>query len=124
AWAASVTLITGFIVLIGAAAAGERQRIFEAAILKSIGAQRALILGSFALRSALLGAGAGVVAVVIGGIGGWAVMHFVMEVAYVFEPISAILIVFGGALATLLAGLAFSLRPLQARPVNILRTQD
>ncbi len=124
AWAASVTLITGFIVLIGAAAAGERQRIFEAAILKSIGAQRALILGSFALRSALLGAGAGVVAVVIGGIGGWAVMHFVMEVAYVFEPISAILIVFGGALATLLAGLAFSLRPLQARPANILRTQD
>ena len=66
----------------------------------------------------------GVVAVVIGGIGGWAVMHFVMEVAYVFEPISAILIVFGGALATLLAGLAFSFRPLQARPANILRTQD
>ena len=40
-WAAAATLLTGFMVLIGAAAAGERRRVFEAAVLKTLGADRA-----------------------------------------------------------------------------------
>ncbi|HMS95099.1 MAG TPA: drug:proton antiporter, partial [Tabrizicola sp.] len=124
AWAAAGTLVTGFVVLIGAAAAGERGRITEAAILKTLGATRRTILSSFALRSALIGAAAGVVAVIAGGISGWAVMIFVMDGSYTFEPYSAIGIVLGGVLATLLAGLAFALRPLAARPAQTLRSQD
>jgi putative ABC transport system permease protein len=124
AWAAAGTLITGFVVLIGAAAAGERARIYESAILKTLGATRGKILASFALRSALMGAAAGVVAVVAGGISGWAVMTFVMESDYRFEPVSAIAVVFGGVLATLVAGLLFALRPLSARPAQTLRAQD
>lgn len=124
AWAAAGTLLTGFIVLIGAAAAGERARIYEAAILKTLGATRARILASFALRAGLLGAAAGVVAIAAGGIAGWAVMRFVMEVDYVFEPVSALAIVAGGILATLLAGLAFAARPLSTRPAQVLRAQD
>jgi putative ABC transport system permease protein len=42
--AAGATLLTGFIVLIGAAAAGERARVFEAAVLKTLGADRRRIL--------------------------------------------------------------------------------
>ncbi|MEF3048706.1 ABC transporter permease [Pseudotabrizicola sp. L79] len=122
AWAAAATLLTGFVVLIGAAAAGERARVYEAAVLKVLGATRGRILASFALRSALMGAAAGVVAIVAGGIAGWAVMTFVMEVDYVFEPVSAIAIVLGGVLATLLAGLAFALRPLAVRPAQVLRS--
>ena len=124
AWAAAGTLITGFVVLIGAAAAGERARIYESAILKTLGATRSKILSSFALRSALMGAAAGLVAVVAGGIAGWAVMTFVMDSTYRFEPVSAIGIVFGGVLATLVAGLLFALRPLSARPAQTLRAQD
>jgi len=124
AWAAAATLITGFVVLIGAAAAGERARVYEAAVLKTLGATRARILLSFALRSALMGAAAGAVAIVAGGIAGWAVMTFVMDADYAFEPVSAIAIVLGGVLATLLAGLAFAWRPLAARPAQVLRAQD
>lgn len=124
AWAAAATLVTGFVVLIGAAAAGERARVYEAAVLKTLGASRARILLSFALRSAFLGAAAGVVAIVAGGIAGWAVMTFVMEADYAFEPWSALSIVLGGVLATLLAGLAFAWRPLAARPAQVLRAQD
>ena len=124
AWAAAGTLITGFVVLIGAAAAGERARIYESAILKTLGATRATILASFALRSALMGAAAGVVAVIAGGTAGWAVMTFVMDSTYRFEPVSALAIVFGGVLATLLAGLAFALRPLAVRPARTLRSQE
>ncbi len=123
AWAAAGTLVTGFVVLIGAAAAGERARIYESAVLKTLGATRGRILASFALRSALLGAAAGAVAVLAGGLSGWAVMTFVMEAEFRFEPVSALGIVAGGVVATLLAGLAFAARPLGVRPARVLRDQ-
>ncbi|MCA3439424.1 MAG: FtsX-like permease family protein, partial [Rhodobacter sp.] len=124
AWAAAATLLTGFMVLIGAAAAGERARLYEAAVLKTLGATRGRILFSFALRSALLGAAAGIVAILAGGLAGWAVMTFVMEADYAFEPVSALAIVLGGVIATLAAGLVFALRPLAARPAQVLRAQE
>jgi putative ABC transport system permease protein len=71
-----------------------------------------------------MGAAAGVVAIVAGGIAGWAVMVFVMEASYRFEPVSAFAIVLGGVLATMAAGLLFALRPLAARPAQVLRSQE
>lgn len=121
---AGATLLTGFVVLIGAAAAGEPARVFEAAVLKTLGASRRRILTSFALRSALMGAGAGLVAIFAGSLGGWAVMTFVMDSDYALEPMSAIAIVVGGALITLIAGLAFALRPMSVRPARVLRSQE
>ncbi len=123
-WGASATLLTGLVVLIGAAAAGERRRVFEAAVLKTLGASRGRILASFALRSALIGMAAGIVAIAAGAIAGWWVTTFVMDGSYRFEPVSAFAIVTGGALASLLAGLAFALRPLAARPARILRARE
>jgi putative ABC transport system permease protein len=123
-WGAGATLLTGFVVLIGAAAAGERGRVFEAAVLKTVGATRGTILLSFALRSAMLGAAAGLVAIAGGILAGWGIMRFVMEAPYAFEPVSAAVIILGGALATLLAGLAFAWRPLAARPARVLRAQE
>ncbi len=123
-WGAAAVLVTGFVVLIGAAAAGERRRVFEAAVLKTFGATRGRILGSFALRAALLGLAAGTVAIVAGAVAGWGVMTFVMEAEYRFAPLSAVAIVAGGALASLLAGLGFALRPLAARPARVLRARD
>ena len=122
--AAGATLVTGFVVLIGAAAAGERARVYEAAVLKVLGAGRARILFSFALRSALMGAAAGMVAVVTGGLAGWAVLTLVMDSDYAFDAGSALAIIAGGILATLLAGLAFVWRPLAARPAGVLRSQE
>lgn len=123
-YGAAATLVTGFVVLIGAAAAGERARVFEAAVLKTVGATRGRILASFALRSAMLGLAAGLVAIFAGGLAGWGVMTFVMEAGYRFEPVSALAIVTGGALATLLAGLAFAWRPLATRPARTLRARE
>jgi putative ABC transport system permease protein len=121
--AALATLVTGFVVLIGAAASGEKARIYEAAVLRVLGATRGRILASFALRAGLMGA-AGLVAIAAGSLAGWAVLTFVMDSTYSFEPVSALLIVVGGVGATLLASLAFVLRPLSARPAQVLRAQD
>src|SRR5690606_23908246 len=111
-------------VLIGAAAAAERARMFEAAVLKTLGASRARILGSFALRMALRGAAAGLVAGFAGVAGGWAVTHFVMDGSYRFAPVSAALIVAGGVAVTLVSGLGFALRPLSVPPARVLRAQE
>jgi putative ABC transport system permease protein len=123
-YAALATLLTGFVVLIGAAAAGERARVFESAVMKTLGASRARILTSFALRAALMGAAAGVVALGAGALASWGVMTLVMESSYVFEPLSAIGVILGGVFATLAAGLIFALRPLAARPASVLRAQE
>ena len=122
-YGALATLVTGFLV-IGAAAAGERARTFEAAVLKTLGATRGLIITSFALRAALLGLAAGVVALTAGILGGWAVQTFIMEGDYQIIWGNALWIVGGGVLVSLLAGLAFAIRPLQAAPAQVLRSRD
>ncbi len=124
AYGAGATLLTGFLVLIGASAAGQQNRTYEAAILKTLGATRRRILLSFTLRSALLGAAAGGVALGAGILGGWAVSFYVLESEFTIIWNNALAIVLGGILATLLAGLAFATGPLRAKPAPTLRTAD
>ncbi|CAM3855266.1 ABC transporter permease [Phaeobacter inhibens] len=124
AYGAAATLLTGFMVLIGTAAAGEPARRYEAAVLKTLGASRRRILISFALRSVFLGAGAGLVALIAGMSGAWAINTYVFESDYQVIWGNALAIISGGILTTLLAGLAFAWRPLQVRPARILRARD
>lgn len=124
AWGASATLLTGFLVLIGAAAADSQARRHEAAVLKTLGATRAQILSSITLRALLLGLAAGGVALGAGLLGGWAVSHFIMETGFAVNWTSALIIISGGIGVSLLAGLAFALGPLSARPSRILRARD
>ncbi len=123
-YGALATLVTGVVVLIGASVAGERARTYEAAVLKTLGATRWVVLTNFALRSVILGAAAGGVAILAGSVAGWAVMVFVMDSEFNFEPISALTIVAGGIALTTLAGLGFSLRSLGARPAQVLRARE
>ena len=123
-WGASVTLLTGFLVLIGAAATDARARAREAAVLKVLGATRVRILGGLALRSLILGAAAGVVALGAGITGGWAVSRFVMDTPFAVIWSSALVIVTAGTAITLLAGLGFALGPLRARPARVLRARE
>lgn len=93
-------------------------------MLKTLGAERGRILRSFALRSALLGAAAGFVALAAGVAGGWAVMRFVMEADFSVMWGSALSIITGGVIVTTLAGLAFAWRPLAVRPASELRGRE
>ena len=123
-YGALATLLTGFLVLIGAAAAGAEARTYEAAMLKTLGASRRMIAGSFVLRAALLGLFAGTVALGAGILGGWAVSRFIMETSFAVIWPNAVLIIAGGVLATVLAGLGFALRSLNARPAQVLRSKE
>ncbi|MEM6304977.1 MAG: FtsX-like permease family protein [Pseudomonadota bacterium] len=123
-YGALATLLTGFLVLIGAAAAGSDARTYEAAMLKTLGASRRGIAASFILRAALLGLCAGLVALLAGTVAGWAVSFYVMETEFNVIWSSALLIIAGGILATVLAGLGFALRALNARPARVLRARE
>jgi len=123
-WGASVTLLTGFLVLIGAAAADQSARRYEAAVLKTLGATRARILLSLMLRAAILGAAAGAVALCAGLLGGWAVSHYIMETGFEVIWPSALTIIGAGIAVTLLAGIGFAWGPLTARPAAILRARE
>jgi putative ABC transport system permease protein len=118
---ASATLITGFLVLIGAAAAGVDARTFEAAVLKTLGASKGVILQSFALRAGILGAAAGTIALVAGLTFAWAVSTFMMETSFAIVWGNALAIIIGGVAATMLAFLGYAWGPLKARPAGILR---
>ena len=124
AWGASVTLLTGFMVLIGASAADQTHRRYEAAILKTLGASRAQILISLVWRAGLLGAVAGCVALGTGVLGGWAVSHYVFETGFDIIWASALMIISAGVAVTVLSGLAFAWGPLTTRPAAVLRARE
>jgi putative ABC transport system permease protein len=123
-WGASTTLLTGFLVLIGAVSAGAPARVYEAAILKTLGGTRAWVLGGLALRSVLMGFFAGSVALLAGLLAGWATVEYVMELS--FRPIwpSALGIIATGILGTLLTGIFFAWAPLASKPAQRLRSTD
>lgn len=123
-WAAGVTLITGLVVLIGAAAAAERRRTYEAAVLKVLGATRRRILGGYALQALIIGGLVGLAAVVLGALAAWGVVRFVLEADFGFAPWPALVPVIGGALVSLIAGLGFAWRALARVPARVLRERE
>ena len=123
-YGASATILTGFLVLIGAAAAGEGARVYEAAILKTLGASKWRILASFIARTALLGLAAALIALALGCLAGWAVATRVFETEFTVIWSSALTIVLGGVVATVVTGVWFAWRPLGVKPARILRAQD
>ncbi|MGV6838796.1 MAG: ABC transporter permease [Planktomarina sp.] len=123
-YGALATLITGFLVLIGAASGGVGARTYEAAILKTVGATRSAMLMSFITRSAILGLSAGLIALAAGAAGGWAVCTFILETDYTLIWSNALVVVGGGIVATLLANIVFIAGPLGAKPARVLRAAD
>ena len=52
---AAVTLAAGLLVLAGAVAAGHRRRVYDAVVLKVLGATRRRIMGAFLIEYGLIG---------------------------------------------------------------------
>ncbi len=122
-YGALATLLTGLVVLAGAAAAGQQARIYESSIMKTMGAERGALISALTFRSALMGLAAGLVALVAGTIAAWAVVTFVFFETFVFDLGVALTILGFGLAATLLAGAAFAYGPLSARPARVLRAR-
>jgi putative ABC transport system permease protein len=114
---AGVTLLSGVLVLAGAVAAARRRHLYEAVVLKVLGARRLDLLRIFLLEYLGLGAAAALVGGVLGSAGAAAVVIFAMDLPWTFSP-GAVLGVLALALAlTLAAGFLGTWR-LPGRPAG------
>ena len=84
--AASVALIASVLVLSGALAAGNRARIHDAVVLKTLGATRRTLITAFSLEYALIGLATAAFALVAGGIAAWFVITQIMTLPADFLP--------------------------------------
>ena len=123
-WSSIITIVIGFVVLVGVSAATERKRSYEACLLKTLGASNSLILLSFTLRSTIIGAGAGIMAITVGNISGWLIVSLVMGLPFNFDSKTAITIILMGIITNLLAGLIFAQKPLSSSISKTLRQRD
>ncbi len=83
---AAVTLLAGTLVLAGAVAAGHRRRVYDAVVLKVLGATRATVLRAFLLEYGLLGLITAGIAGILGTIVAWIVVSEVMDFPFIFMP--------------------------------------
>jgi putative ABC transport system permease protein len=119
----ALTLLAGTFVLVGAMAAGQRRRIREAVILKTLGATRSQLRAAWLTEFGLLGFVAGVIAAVVGSMASYGVAHYIMHTDWIFLPVTLIYTLAGALLLMLLFGYAGIAAALRARPAPLLRNE-
>jgi putative ABC transport system permease protein len=121
--AALLTLISGVMVLAGAAAAGRRRRVREAVILKVLGARRRDLLGAVTLEYAALGIAAGLIAAILGSAASFGVISNLLNLDWNL-PVGVLAITILAAIALVAAlGLILTARALSEPPAPYLRNQ-
>jgi putative ABC transport system permease protein len=119
----SVTLLAGALVLAGAVAAGQRRRVREAVVLKTVGATRAQIRRAFLVEFGMLGGFAGLLAAAAGTAAAWGVVVGIMRQDWVFLPGTLLATVLGCMALVLAFGYAGTALALRARPAPFLRNE-
>ncbi|HKU65066.1 MAG TPA: FtsX-like permease family protein, partial [Rhizomicrobium sp.] len=120
--ASLVTILAGLLVLAGAIAAASRARLYDATILKVLGATRIRIALVTVIEYGVLGAATGVIALLAGTLAAWIIAWAILDVPFTFDAQAVIVTVVGGGAATLLFGLLGGLGALSVRPARRLRS--
>ncbi len=119
--ASSIALIASLLVLAGALAAGHRARLYDAVVLKTLGATRARLLSAYALEYGALGAATAFFGLFAGTIAGYLIVTRVMDLPFTLDLTGAVA---AAALAVAVAvglGLAGTWRILSQKPAPYLR---
>ncbi len=120
--ATSVALLSAILVLAGAIAAGQRARIYDAVVLKTLGATRWRLMQSYLIEYGLLGAATAIFGVIAGGLAAYGIVigvmrldHFVWDWAGSAQAAGVALLI------TLVLGLLGTWRVLGQKPARALR---
>jgi len=119
--ASAVTLIAAVLVLGGALAAGHRHRVYDAVILKTLGATRARLLGAYALEYLMIGFATAVFGVIAGSVAAWLIVTRLMTLSFIWQAGSAAGVVVAALVVTVGLGLAGTLLALNQKPAAVLR---
>ncbi|HVF30801.1 MAG TPA: FtsX-like permease family protein [Pyrinomonadaceae bacterium] len=119
----SFVILCGILILIGSIALTKSQRIYENAIMKTLGAKRmtlATILfaeyGLLGMLSGLIGAGFAVVL-------SWAVSEYMLNIEWEFDPLLPVAGVLATTAIVMIVGAAASFDVLFRKPLSTLRSQ-
>jgi putative ABC transport system permease protein len=119
--AATLTILSGILVLAGAVAAGQRQRLYDAVILKILGATRRDILSFFIIEYVLLGFITALIALGLGTLGAFVVVTQVMNMPWAFTLTPVLAVTAASLMLTVSLGMIGSWAALRQRPATALR---
>jgi putative ABC transport system permease protein len=119
--ASALTLVVATLVLGGALAAGHRQRLYDAVILKTVGATRARLIGAYALEYLALALATAVFGVAAGSAAAAFVVRNLMSLSFVWLPGPALTAALAAVAATVALGLIGTFTALGQRPGPVLR---
>lgn len=119
--AAAVALIASVLVLSGALAVGNRARVHDAVVLKTLGATRRTLISAFSLEYLLIGLATAVFALAAGGIAAWFVISQIMTLPSVFLPEVAVATIATALVLTVGFGLLGTWRVLGHKAAPVLR---
>ena len=120
--ASGITILAGVLVLAGALGAGHRARIYDAVILKALGATRGRLVFAYALEYGLLGLVTAGFALVAGFLTARVVVTQLMKMDFVWFAPAAFAAAGGAVAVTVLLGLLGTWRVLGQKPARHLRS--
>jgi putative ABC transport system permease protein len=120
---AAITLVAGTLVLAGAVAAGHRRRVYDAVVLKVLGATRGDFGRVFVLEYGLLGLVTASIAGLIGSICAYLVLTRILHADWVFLPGAVLAVALLATVLTLVIGFAGTWKALGAKAAPLLRNE-
>ncbi|MGO4706706.1 ABC transporter permease [Microvirga sp. 2MCAF38] len=119
--ASAIALIASLLVLAGALAAGHRARLYDAVVLKTLGATRARLLSAYGLEYGLLGLATAIFGLLAGTLAAYLIITRVMNLSFALDLSGALLASTLAVLVTVGLGLAGTWRILNQKPAQYLR---
>lgn len=116
-----VTLLASVLVLGGALAAGHRYRVYDAMILKVLGASRRRVMAAFAFEYILIGFATAVFGLAAGAAAAYVVVTEVMEMDFFADLPSALAAALFALVLTVVLGLSGTWRLVNLKPAPVLR---
>ena len=119
--AAAVALVASVLVLSGALAAGNRNRIHDAVVLKTLGATRSVLIRAFTAEYMMLGLATALFAIAAGAAAAWFVVSRIMDLPFHFDWTVALTTLAVSLVLTVGFGLAGTWRILGQKAAPVLR---
>ncbi len=116
-------LLCGVLILVGSIAMTKFQRVYEVAVLKTLGAKRKVLLAMLFIEYGLLGLVAGLVGALASTALSYSVARFILEIPWTFSAVQTLTGITLTVVLVTIVGLSSSLNVLTRKPLAILRAQ-
>ncbi|WP_375461552.1 ABC transporter permease [uncultured Enterovirga sp.] len=120
--ASSVALLASLLVLAGALAAGQRARLYDAVVLKTLGATRGRLLAAYLVEYGALGLATAAIGLVAGSLAAYAVVTRTMQLGFTLDLGSSVVSALLAVVVAVGLGLLGTWRVLGQKPAPYLRS--